>query len=308
MFNWGILLSLFVFATTESHASPSLTPERFTLENKSGLREFYLYSPSAKPSGLIVMLHGCKTSALEFDQGTEMSKYGSLHNYAVLYPEQNIFYNYDRCWNWFWGSENEIIAEGIRTVQLRYGLNRENTYLMGMSAGAAQGAIMANEHRDLFKAALLHSGLQYLAATNLNDAQASLEHGAFTPFDKAARIGLQRNRSLAPVRFMVVYGDQDIRVNPKNSLQTGQQLLALNQLIARYSQRPGLIDIRKSMNQVMKPMLSSAESSIFMDGAQIGSMIQINGLAHEWSGGNPIQPRNNPYGPKVVEKFFSLYK
>jgi hypothetical protein len=58
----------------------------------------------------------------------------------------------------------------------------------------------------------------------------------------------------------------------------------------------------------MKPMLSSAESSIFMDGAQIGSMIQINGLAHEWSGGNPIQPRNNPYGPKVVEKFFSLYK
>ena len=308
MFNWGILISSFVLAITGSHASASTDPERFTLENKSGLREFYLYSPSAKPRGLVVMLHGCKTTALEFNEGTEMSKYGEAHNLAVLYPEQNVFYNYDRCWNWFWGTESEIIAEGIRTVQMRYGLKRENTYLMGMSAGAAQGAIMANEHRDLFKAALLHSGLQYLAATNLNDAQASLEHGSFTPFDKAARIGFQRNQSLEPVRFMVVYGDQDVRVNPKNSLQTGQQLLALNQLIARYSQRPGLIDIRKSTNPAMKPMLSSAETSIFMDGTQIGSIFLINGLAHEWSGGNPVQPRNNPYGPKVVEKFFSLFK
>jgi len=308
MFNWGILFAFLALATSTSFALPALTPERFTLENKSGLREFYLYSPSSKPSGLVVMLHGCKTSAYEFDQGTEMSKYGALHNLAVLYPEQNVFYNYDRCWNWFWGTESEIIAEGIRTVQLRYNLNRENTVMMGMSAGSAQAAIMANEHRDLFKAALLHSGLQYLAATNLNDAQASLEHGSFTPFDKAARIGFQKNNSLAPVRFMVVYGDQDTRVNPKNSLQTGQQLLALNQLLARYDQRPGIIDVRKSSTTANKPMLSFLESSIFMDGSQIGSVIQINGLAHEWSGGNPVQPRNNPYGPKIVEKFFSFLK
>jgi poly(hydroxyalkanoate) depolymerase family esterase len=308
MFNWGILFAFLALATSTSFALPALTPERFTLENKSGIREFYLYSPSAKPSGLVVMLHGCKTSALEFDQGTEMSKYGAIHNLAVLYPEQNIFYNYDRCWNWFWGSENEIIAEGIRTVQMRYGLKRDNTFMMGMSAGAAQASIMANEHRDLFKAALLHSGLQYLAATNLNDAQASLEHGAFTPYETAARVGFQRNRSLQPVQFMVVYGDMDRRVNPKNSQETAHQLLALNQLLAKYDQRPGTIDIKKSVYSPTKPMLDAYEVSIYQDRTILGSVIQINGLAHEWSGGNPVQPRNNPYGPKVVEKFFSLFK
>ena len=300
---WGIILS---FLQAASVAAPSLTPEHFTLDDKSGIREFYLYSPSEHPSGLVIMLHGCKTNAAEFEQGTEMSKYGALRNLAVLYPEQNVLYNFDKCWNWFWGTENEIIATGIRMVQNRYGIDRQHTYLMGMSAGAAQGAIMANCYRDLFSGALLHSGLQYLAATNLNDAQASLEHGAFTSYTQAAKIGYRCNESTAPMKFMVVYGDQDQRVNPKNSLENAQQLLELNRLLFMTSthQQPD-IQVVKTATPTSNTMLGFKESKISFNGEPIGSVILVNGLSHEWSGGNPVQPRNNPYGPKVIEKFLN---
>jgi poly(hydroxyalkanoate) depolymerase family esterase len=301
---WGIIVSFLSGATSMSFAA---APEQFKVENKTGLfRQFYLYSSTPHPRGLVVMLHGCKTNAAEFDQGTEMSKYGAKYNLAVLYPEQSIYDNIDKCWNWFWGTENEIIAEGIRLVQNRYGLNRNNTFLMGMSAGAAQGSIMANEHRDLFSAALLHSGLQYLAATNLNDAQASLEHGSFTPYRQAARIGLQKNSSRVPIQFMVVYGDQDKRVDPKNSIENANELLELNRLIYLRNNATPMINITKGTSPAQGVKLGYFESYLTMNNAFIGSVIQVNGLVHEWSGGNPIQPRNNPNGPKVVDRFFTL--
>jgi poly(3-hydroxybutyrate) depolymerase len=251
----------------------------------------------------VVMLHGCKTNAAEFDQGTEMSKYGAERNLAVLYPEQNVLYNYDRCWNWFWGSENEIIAEGIRLVQRRFAIDREHTVLMGMSAGAAQGAIMANCHRDLFSAVLLHSGLQYLAATNLNDAQSSLEHGSFTPYHQAAKIGFHCNSSNQPMRFMIVHGDVDQRVNPKNSVESANELMELNRLLSLSNHTQAQIELVESSTPSNGAFLGYRRTEIRLNQNPIGQLLIIHGLAHEWSGGNPIQPRNNPWGPKVIEAF-----
>ncbi len=301
---WGIILSILHSA---SPASIHPHHEVFSVELKSGIREFHLYSPSNHPSGLVIMLHGCKTSAVEFDQGTEMSEYGARKNLAVLYPEQNVVYNYDRCWNWFWGTENEIIAEGIRLVQRRFGIDREHTVLMGMSAGAAQGAIMANCHRDLFSAALLHSGLQYLAATNLNDAQDSLEHGSFTPYQKAAKLGLNCNSSRAPMQFMIVHGDQDQRVNPKNSIESANELLELNRLITLSQQSNAQFEMLESTAPASSNRLGYRKSEILLNHQTIGQVLIVHGLAHEWSGGNPVQPRNNPNGPKVIEAFLQTF-
>lgn len=277
-----MILAIFVATITlASSAYASNIPERFTIVTVSGIRDFYLYAQAQKPRGLIVMLHGCKTTAAEFNATTGMSEFATAKGYAVLYPEQSPFSNLDRCWNWFWGSETPIIAEGIREVQARFNLNREQTYLMGMSAGAAQGAILANCNRNLISGVLLHSGLQYLAATNPFDANTALEQGSFTSAVQAARAGLRCNKSLAPISFMVVHGDQDQRVKPINASQSTEELLLLNQLLATNAKQPAVISASTTGGQ----------TDYTLDGKAIGSLLLIHGLAHQWA-------------PGVIEKFF----
>ena len=282
--------------------------EHFTAGSLMGFRDFYLYNvPSGHPAGLVVMLHGCKTDASEFNEGTEMSKYAVEKNLAVLYPEQSVLANMDRCWNWFWGTENTIIAEGVRQVQERFHLNRDHTYLMGMSAGAAQAAIMANCNRDLFSGVLIHSGLQYLAAENIDDAQTSLQNGSYTTAIDAAKRALECESNNKPVRFMVVYGTADLRVNPINGKQAADEMLKLNELLAHKSHAPAVVTTTDKDVAATAPLLSYHEQDLFIDGALTGTVLEVNGLAHEWSGGNPIQPRNNPNGPNVIELFFQKF-
>lgn len=296
---WGIILFLLV-----SNAANAATPELFKVATPtSGVRDFYLYSP-AKPSGLIVMLHGCKTTAAQFDQGTEMSKFAAAHHMAVLYPEQSVIANYDHCWNWFWGTETSVIAAGIQQIQKRFHLKSEQTYLMGMSAGAAQAAILANCHRGLFTKVLLHSGLQYLAASDLTQANDALQKGAFTDAGKAAILGLNCSASLKPIEFMVVHGTSDLRVNPINGVQAATQLVKLNQLIALKNHQATELTAHLQTVPASQGKLGYTRQHLMIAGKEIGSLIQIEGLVHEWAGGNPVQPRNNPNAPNVIELFF----
>lgn len=302
---WGLFLIGMTSAIAPAHA---LTPEHLTIFSVTGARDFYLYTPKGKkPKGLIVMLHGCKTNAAEFDQGTEMSAYATAKNYAVLYPEQNVLANYDHCWNWFWGTETPIIAEGIKEIQVRFNIDRSHTFLMGMSAGAAQGAILANCNRDLFSGVLLHSGLQYLAATSLDDANAALTHGAFTTAKDAAQTALTCNFTKDPMQFMIVHGTADPRVNIINDEQNVNELNLLNQLLAHESHSAGILATSSSTVPANGLKLGYAQTTYSIDGVQTGIFLKVEGLAHEWSGGNPVQPRNNPNGPKVVDLFFQSF-
>lgn len=303
-----ILLGMTAFNGAFATSAQALTPEHLTIFSVTGARDFYLYTPKGKrPSGLIVMLHGCKTTAEEFDQGTQMSAYATAKNYAVLYPEQSVLANYDHCWNWFWGTETPIIAEGIKEMQVRFNIDRSHTFLMGMSAGAAQGAILANCNRDLFSGVLLHSGLQFLAATNLDDANSALEHGAYTSAADAARTALTCNYTKDPMQFMIVHGTTDPRVNILNDRQSAQELINLNQLIAQENGRPATTTYSTTTVPASDSKLGYIENDYFIDGIFTGTFLEVPGLVHEWSGGNPAQPRNNPNGPNVIEKFFQTF-
>lgn len=250
------------------------------------------------------MLHGCKTTAIEFERGTGMSKFAASKNFAVLYPEQNVTANYDRCWNWFWGSDTSIIVAGVERIQKRFQLRREKIFLVGMSAGAAQASILANCHRDLFSKVLLHSGLQYLAATDLSQAQDALQNGSHTTPASAAIKGLNCNSSLKPIQFFVIHGTSDKRVYPINGVQTTDQLLKLNQLITLKINQPNDASISDLTVPANNEKLGYTHYAFRVGGKYVGSFIQVEGLAHEWSGGNPKEPRNNPNGPPVIELLF----
>jgi len=69
-----------------------------------GSRDYKLYVPpqaGSRPLPLIVMLHGCTQNADDFAAGTDMNRLARVHGLFVLYPEQSVQANPQRCWNWF---------------------------------------------------------------------------------------------------------------------------------------------------------------------------------------------------------------
>lgn len=261
---------------------------------------FTLNLPVGQPKGLVVMLHGCKTTAKEFDEGTEMSRFALSRGLAVFYPEQSVFANVDRCWNWFWNLETDWLTWEVSAIQKQYHLNRNQTVLMGMSAGGAQASILANCSRHLFSKVLIHSGLSYLAAQSLSEAEEALLKGSRLDPHEAARTGFYCNPSQEPIEFHVVHGDRDLRVIPLNADQTADEFLELNRLLFRshgVNTHPRIIvkEVPGSSSR-----LGFQETDFYLNDQFIGKKVIIHLLAHEWSGGNPIQPRNNPRGPNIA--------
>src|SRR5271165_131011 len=67
--------------------------------------QYRLYLPSSIAKSerlpLVLMLHGCSQTAVEFAEGTRMNSVAEDRGCAVLYPEQPRRSNPLRCWNWF---------------------------------------------------------------------------------------------------------------------------------------------------------------------------------------------------------------
>jgi len=68
---------------------------------------YWLYLPEHAPATvarhgwpLIVMLHGCHQSATQFAQATRMNHLAEKKGYAVLYPQQSLGIQQQRCWRW----------------------------------------------------------------------------------------------------------------------------------------------------------------------------------------------------------------
>src|SRR5450759_667261 len=70
-----------------------------------GSHLYFVYTPTNYQVGvavpLLVMLHGCTQTAVDFAAGTQMNLLAEEHNLIVAYPQQTRNNNQLYCWNWF---------------------------------------------------------------------------------------------------------------------------------------------------------------------------------------------------------------
>ena len=113
---------------------------------------------------LVVMLHGCRQTALSFAQGSRMNQWADAAGFMVLYPQQSMARQVQRCWRWFQpdalhgGGEADLIAALVRSEVGRHGLDPTRVYIAGLSAGAGMAALVALRHPQLVAALAMHSG------------------------------------------------------------------------------------------------------------------------------------------------------
>lgn len=80
-----------------------------------GGRDHQLWIPSGYTPGerlpLIVALHGCLQTPLEFAELTRLNQLADSEKVLVIYPQQSLLANLLSCWNWMF-STNQARGEG----------------------------------------------------------------------------------------------------------------------------------------------------------------------------------------------------
>lgn len=276
---------------------------------------YWLYVPDrpapAQGWPLIVMLHGCHQSATQFAQGTRMNLVAEQKGYAVLYPQQLVSAQAQRCWRWYeqgtqqGGGDTALLAGLIVKVCAQHGFDLRRIYACGLSAGAGMAAVLALNHPELIAAVGLHSGPVFGAGHTPAGALQVMRHGALAHAE--AIHGVLRGRPGFPAMpALLLQGDEDHVVRPVNQQQLTRQWLLLNGL--PLSTRATVTSKDATRNGSRHAHVISD----YMAGCKVVLRVaSIAGLGHAWSGGDPEVKFHAAPGPdasRMMAAFFALHR
>jgi poly(hydroxyalkanoate) depolymerase family esterase len=150
--------------------------------NPGALRMFTFVPPDL-PAGspLVVVLHGCAQTAAGYDLGAGWSTLAKRYGFALLLPEQQRSNNPNGCFNWFQTGDIErghgeplSIRQMIEKMVSEHGVDRRRVFITGLSAGGAMTSVMLATYPDVFAGGAIIAGVPYGAATNVQQAFASM--------------------------------------------------------------------------------------------------------------------------------------
>jgi poly(hydroxyalkanoate) depolymerase family esterase len=267
-------------------------------------RDYFLYIPTQvtwrSRVPLLVMLHGCRQDAWSLAGGTRMNALADEQRFIVLYPQQSVWANPLRCWNWFSPRTRESAGEAaaivalVRHIARSYPVDRSRIYLAGMSAGGAMAATLSFCYGALFAACAVVSGLMYRAADSAVDAAHAMRAGArASPESTAAEAARRVSRRLGFVPTLVIHGDGDTVVHPRNAEQIVAQSRKFAELVTLPPQPLG-----EAVEQLVTGNGRSYRQRDYVRGNQVLlRSILIDGLGHAWSGGDEREVFNDPMPP-----------
>jgi poly(hydroxyalkanoate) depolymerase family esterase len=304
--------------------------------NRAGTRAYKLYIPSGyhgQALPLVVMLHGCTQTPDDFAAGTRMNALAEEHACFVAYPAQDVSANPSKCWNWFTPGnqrrdegEPSLIAGITRQIMSDYAVDPQRVYAAGLSAGAAEAAIMGVTYPDLYAAIGVHSGLACGAASDLPSAFAAMRRAepvvadvlsslvsgadsdlisafAITPSGKPARFeapssnaGAVQGQRMVPT--IVFHGDQDNTVHARNA----------DQVIAQ-SKTAAAMELHTKVERGQAPGGLAYSRTLHSDASGQAVLEQwvIHGAGHAWSGGSHAGSYTDPRGPNASREMLRFF-
>ncbi|MBX9836583.1 MAG: PHB depolymerase family esterase [Burkholderiaceae bacterium] len=265
----------------------------------AGARRFHLHIPpglALRPQEklpLLLMLHGCDQTGLEFAQSTRMGKLAARERFLVLYPEQDRFANAQGCWNWFQqrngmaNAEAATLLAAVVQVAQSYPIDVARVAVAGLSAGGSMAALMGARFAAHFAAVIVHSGVTPGTADSALSALAAMggHRTGHLPTPHASTISTISNAAPLPP-LLVLQGTSDHVVSPRNGLAMAQlwaQALGAKASAATSQQRG------KRYPMQVTPFKRQ--------GRTVVELRDIVGLGHAWSGGGAKLAYSDPAGP-----------
>ena len=277
---------------------------------------YWLYWPSnapLTPRPLVVMLHGCGQTALEFAQGTRMNELAERKGFAVLYPQQSVTSESSRCWPWYTAEaqagagDAALLAELLRAVLTLHPIAPRRVYIAGISAGAAMAQILALKQPDLIAAVGMHSAPVFGVTSSKASGFATMQRGAALRATQAVNEIVRANGGPVALPAMLIHGDHDKVVRPVNLMQATRQMLAVNGMNAA---SPAALHEHAARTRGAQPALAyrTLSYTAFADAKPRVIAAQVEGLDHAWSGGNSGLRYHSGIGPDasaLLWRFFA---
>lgn len=268
-----------------------------------------LYVPPGRRRGampLVVMLHGCQQSVDEFAQGTRMNLLADKHGFAVLYPEQSLRAHAHGCWHWYEDTDRAGRGEANAVVSLvdalvdEHGFDASRVYVAGLSAGAGLASLLALHHPDRFAAVALHSG-PALGEANSGITAMDVMRRGLRQNPAAAVDALVEGGAYPGMPALIVQGDGDHVVAPKNADQLTVQFMRLN----------GLADSRGALRggeRVETRDTGAQITDVCRDGEPVVRLCHVKGLDHAWAGGDEAVPFHAAVGPDASAMIWAFFE
>ena len=219
-------------------AVPSPLREVHDFGSNPGNLRAWLHVPDAlAPSpALVVVLHGCTQTAAGYDHGAGWSSLADAEGFVVLYPEQQRANNPNGCFNWFvpadtarGSGEALSIKQMIDTAVSRCGIDPEQIFITGLSAGGAMASVMLAAYPETFAAGAIIAGLPYgIAATVPQAFERMRGEGGKRGADLSAHVRAASDHEGPWPVVSVWHGSADATVNPANADLIVQQWLPLH--------------------------------------------------------------------------------
>lgn len=266
---------------------------------RHGTLGYRLYTPHGSPRRrmpLVVLLHGCSQSAVDFAVGTGMNRLADELGFIVLYPQQSQSANLARCWNWHSPAnqvrgrgEPAMIAALTRHAMALTRANPARIYIAGLSAGGAAAAIAGSAYPDLYVAVGVHSGVAPGRIGSLATAMSAMRGRSVSgPTGKLKR----------PLPTIVFHGDRDRVVHPSNA---GAFLANLER------SNPGPLMSRSFPGTPGRGRDFTRKVHTTKSGEVLLEEWTVHGSGHGWSGGHAGGSYTDPAGPDASREMLRFF-
>lgn len=299
--------------------------DRFTYDSgvpMLGTLDYLVYTPSsynsAEPAPLVLVIHGCNTTADEMIASSAIHPTAEREGFIAVYPHVPAQNEPTKCWQWFSplsqmrDSGDPALLVGVtREVTARMNIDKERVYALGMSSGAMMTSVLGATYPDVFAAIGENAGCAYMAGIQCLKVgpvfpDEFLGQQAFSAMGKHARV--------MPV--LQLRGDMDKDVPMANSSQVlGQWISTNNYVISGSSNEP--FD-READTTFKGKKVDGYDYTVNRYHDEKGCLLfedwTVHGMGHFFSGGSTasnVSAFTDPKGPRMAEiawQFFSRYR
>ncbi|MFL5846689.1 MAG: alpha/beta hydrolase family esterase [Solirubrobacteraceae bacterium] len=320
-----LLLLMILAAGAAPAVAADSTPDPGTTENGSysfngAAFPYILYTPASAPPGralpLLVMIHGCQTTARQELEVTGFNKLAEREGFAVLYPEADALGRSQpgpltNCWKfadptaYFRGTgDSAAIAGMTRAVMKGRAVDDQRVYVVGVSAGGLMASVLASAYSDLYAAVGL------VATAGFADGPC-FTTGVGIPVEASAALAYAQMRGrerVVPIIGMA--GDADQAFPAPCLIKAVEQGLRTSNL-ALSGRQDGPIALKPAaQHDGQVPGGRSYTVAEFRDpvGCLVAERWIIHGMPHAWPGETNLAGYGDTRAPSGAEATWAFLK
>ena len=284
---------------------------------------YLLHTPASYQEGapvpLVVVVHGCQTTARQEMELTRFNDLAEREGFVVLYPEvdaigQQLPGPLAHCWRFYdptayfrGNNDPAAIAAMARAVMSERSIDEERVYLVGVSAGGLMTSASAAAYPDLYAAVGLVVTAGYADAPCFTT-------GIGIPVEVSALLAFQQMGPRARVVPAIsIGGGADAAFPTTCTRKALEQSLRTNNLVLGGAQDGPLPLAPATVREAQVPEGRAYTVRTFLDpdGCLVGESWVIHGMPHAWPGGADYGGYTDtlaPDGAEAIWAFLERYR